>query len=224
MYKYFRDDSVSPNYSSEYLNYVKQFSLKTGLIFTFVQPLLFVLSFISSPQEALSFTFFSTAIFILILMLIISILFYLMYKESSTKLSGVTIFSFLLLFAVLIYKDQLAFDTASKKQMVNLENEYTIYEASLKEKLGIAKIVEVSGEDIFNGKCIACHKFDTKLVGPDYNDVLPKYVDKREELVDFILNPQKINPDLIAMPSQGLKPNEARAIAEYIVNKFSEGK
>jgi len=224
MYKYFRDESSNKIYSNDYLNYAEKFSLQTGLIFAFVQPLLFVLSFISSPQEALSFTFFLTAIFILLLMLVISVLFYLMYKDSKTKLRGVAIFSFLILFATLIYKDQLAFDTASKKQMVNLENEYIVYESSLKEKLGIAEILEISGEDIFNGKCIACHRFDTKLVGPAYNDVLPKYSDRREELEDFILNPRKINPDFIAMPSQGLKPNEAKAVAEYIMNSFSANK
>ncbi|MEE9431397.1 MAG: c-type cytochrome, partial [Melioribacteraceae bacterium] len=222
MYKYLRDDSTSSNYNREYLEYVKRFSLRTGLIFAFVQPLLFVLSFLGSPMGVLSFSFFSTALFILLLMLVISVLFYLMYKDSNTKLSGHAIFTFLILFAVLIYKDQLAFDTASKKQMVNLENSYTIYEADLKEKLGIAEVIEISGKDIFDGKCVACHRFNTKLVGPAYNDVLPKYADNQEGLIEFILHPQKIDPDFVSMPSQGLKPNEAKAVAEYIVKIFNE--
>jgi len=33
----------------------------------------------------------------------------------------------------------------------------------------------VSAEQIYNQKCIACHKFDVKLVGPPYKETVPKY-------------------------------------------------
>ncbi len=81
------------------------------------------------------------------------------------------------------------------------------------------------GEQVFNTKCIACHRFDQRLVGPPYNDVLPKYENDLEGLVDFILNPVKVNEDYPMMPNQGLKPQEARAVAQYIMNQFqSENK
>jgi cytochrome c1 len=60
------------------------------------------------------------------------------------------------------------------------------------------------------------------LVGPPYNEVLPKYVNNKDALVQFILNPQKINPAYPAMPNQGLKPNEARAVAEYILSTYQK--
>ena len=218
MFKHFK--SGQKVFSENYLNYVKTFSLKTGLIFTFIQPLLFVLTIISSPKSALSFEMFVVGGIILSLMLILSVMFYVMYKEAKTNLGGTTVLVFLILISAIIYKDQLAFDTASQKQMLNINNQYNLHSASIKEKAGILEVVEISGEDIYNAKCIACHKFDAKLVGPAYNDVLPKYEGKQAELVDFILNPIKINPEFTAMPNQGLKPKEAEAIADYIVKIY----
>lgn len=223
IYKYFKSDSHG-QYDNKILNYAKSFALKTGLIFTFILPLLFALTLISIPKSSLSFPIFLIGIFSLILILILGIQFYLMYKNSNTKLSPLTLFVFLILLATLIYRDQLAFNTATQLQVLKVEKEYDLYAAKLKEEAGISTIVAISGEDIYNGKCIACHRFNEKLVGPAYNEVLPKYENKRDALVSFILNPQKINPDYPAMPNQGLKPKEAEAIADYIVKVYSEKK
>ncbi len=218
IFKYFKREAEP--HDKEYLDYVKTFALKTGLIFTFIQPLIFVLSVLSIPDISLSFSIFIAAGIGLGLMLIISIMFYIMYKESKTNLGGSALFVFLLLFSVIIYKDQLAFDTTSKTEMRELNQAYELYVAKIKDKAGIQEIVVISGEDIYNAKCIACHRFDTKLVGPPYNDVLPKYEGKRDALVDFILNPVKVNPEYTAMPNQGLKPKEAEAVADYIVEIY----
>jgi cytochrome c len=222
MFKFFK--SGQKEFGQDYLNYVKTFSLKTGLIFTFVQPLLFVLTVISSPKSSLSFQIFIAGAIILLLMLVISIMFYVMYKESKVNLGGSAVLIFLILISAIIYKDQLAFDTASQKQILNVNMEYSLYADHIKEKAGILEVVEISGEDIYNAKCIACHKFDTRLVGPPYNEVLPKYEGKTADLVSFILNPKKVNPDYTAMPNQGLKPKEAEAIADYIVKIYNESK
>ncbi|MBK8946784.1 MAG: cytochrome c [Ignavibacteriae bacterium] len=222
VFKYFKNDAKK--YKSEYLNFIKNFSLKTGLIFSFIQPFLFVLSFINSPNNSLSFAIFITGILILLLMLVINVLFYLMYKDSKMNLGGSTVLVFLLLAAALVYKDQQAFETKNVENIFEQEKAYKLFALKIKEEAGINEIVEVKGEDIYNTKCIACHRFDTKLVGPAYNDVLPKYDGKRAELVDFILNPRKVNPDFTAMPNQGLKPKEAEAIAEYIVKIYEENK
>jgi len=218
VFKYFK--SGDKEYDKNYLKYIKSFSLKTGLIFTLIQPLLFSLTIISSPSTSLSFPLFVATIIVLLLMLAVSVLFYLMYKESSTHLGGSTVLVFLILVAMIIYKDQLAFDTTSKIQINNLDKEYALFAAALKKDAGLEEIVEISGEDIYNAKCIACHKFDAKLVGPAYNDVLPKYEGKKAELVSFILNPYKINDEFTSMPNQGLKPKEAEAIADYIVKIY----
>ncbi len=222
LYKYFKSDSKK--YDQEYLNLVKNFALKTGLIFTFVQPLLFVLSFLSSSKSALSFEVFIIAAITLSLMLVISIMFYIMYKESKMNLGGSTVLVILILAATLIHQDQLAFETNNQVSIYEQGKAYNLFTTKIKEDAGINEIIVISGEDIYNGKCIACHRFDTKLVGPAYQDVLPKYEGKRADLIEFILNPRKIDPEFTAMPNQGLKPKEAEAIADYIVKMYELNK
>jgi len=222
VFKYFK--SGQKKHDENYLNYVKNFALQTGLIFTFIQPLLFVITLISTPTASLSFPLFIMAAIILSLMLVVSIMFYIMYKGSKTHLGGSTVLVFLILASAIIYKDQLALDTTSEMQIHNLNKEYQLFASKVKEEAGIKEVVVISGEDIFNAKCIACHRYDTKLVGPAYNNVLPKYEGKIEDLVAFILNPIKINPEFTAMPNQGLKPKEAEAIADYIVKIYEEKK
>jgi cytochrome c len=124
----------------------------------------------------------------------------------------------------MVYNDQQAFVSTSKNHEVQLATIYAAHEKDVKAVIGIEEVAAISGQDIYNGRCIACHKFDTKLVGPPYNSVLPKYDGKQDQLIKFILNPVKVNPEYPAMPNQGLKPNEAEAIAEYIMKMYKEGK
>ena len=121
----------------------------------------------------------------------------------------------------LIISEQSAFRNVTKKQALVLSAEY---DATLNAMKGVSTIVEISGADIFNGKCSACHKYDQKLVGPPYKETLPKYNGDVEKVAAFVLNPTKINPAYPAMPSQGLKPAEAKAIAKYILEEVKKYK
>jgi cytochrome c551/c552 len=80
------------------------------------------------------------------------------------------------------------------------------------------------GEQLYNTKCIACHQFEQKMVGPAYKDVLPKYEGDLEKLKAFILNPVKVNPEFIPMPNQGLKPHEAESAAMFLMQKYEASK
>jgi cytochrome c551/c552 len=144
-----------------------------------------------------------------------------MIKESSYKYSPILIVLFIILFALLAIQDQFAIDTSSNKQSAILAAGYDAYELKINEEMGI-DTKPISGEDIYNGRCIACHRFDVKVVGPPYNQTLPKYEGKKDDLVAFILNPVKKNPDYPAMPNQGLKPKEAEAIADYLLNTYKK--
>ena len=74
------------------------------------------------------------------------------------------------------------------------------------------------GEKIFTTKCSACHSFDKKVVGPAYNDVIPKYANDSDALKAFIRNPVKKNPDFPAMPGQGLTELEVQSVAQYLLD------
>lgn len=81
------------------------------------------------------------------------------------------------------------------------------------------------GEDIFETKCSACHKMDTKYVGPALGDVTvrrsPAYI------MNMILNPtemytrhpvarQLLAETMTQMPDLSLTREDARAVLEYL--------
>lgn len=103
-------------------------------------------------------------------------------------------------------------------------------------ELGIGPISEVKldgnidanlankGKMIFDVKCVTCHKFDEKLVGPPLKDVTKRR--KPEWIMNMILNPdQMLKENMIAknllaqyltpMTFQNVTQDDARAILEY---------
>ena len=182
---------------------------------------LVVLLIMIKPSNTLSYEYFtiSIVVFGLILWLVISV--YQMLKNNLVKNSSNIFFMVVFLLFFLVLKEQYAFDSATKQHFEMLSANYKEFTTNLKKEMGMFS-EQISGVDIYNGRCIACHNFDQKIVGPPYNDVLPKYVDKKDELVKYILNPVKINPEYPAMPNQGLKPNEAEAVAEYLLTTYKK--
>lgn len=108
-------------------------------------------------------------------------------------------------------------------------------------ELGIGPVKEVTidpqinqelvakGKSIFDVKCVTCHKFDEKLVGPPLKDVTKRR--KPEWIMNQILNPeQMIKENMIAktmamsgqyptpMTFQNVTVDDARAILEYFRN------
>ncbi len=221
LFFYFRPNSETEITTEKVKELAKNSSMYIGLISTIIFPVFLLLNVYLLPHESLSFGIFALLIVIMFIVIVIANLFYLMIKSNSTKYSTSLLFLILLLVVTLTVKDQFAFDTSSQLQFNKLVANYDEYQTKLKEEMG-GGAVEISGVDIYNGRCIACHQFDNKLVGPAYNDILSKYENDMQGLTKFILNPVKINPEFPSMPNQGLKPNEAKAIAEYIMTVYKE--
>ncbi len=92
-------------------------------------------------------------------------------------------------------------------------------------KLGsINKMLVEKGEKIFDTKCVACHKLDTRLVGPPLRNITKK--NTPEYIMNYLLNTsemQKKDPLMeklvdeykVIMPDQGLTKDDARALLEY---------
>ena len=81
------------------------------------------------------------------------------------------------------------------------------------------------GKELFDVKCGACHKGDERYVGPALGGV----VDRRgpEYVMNMALNPGEMirrHPEakklfatfLVEMPNQGLSPEQARRVVEYL--------
>ena len=158
--------------------------------------------------------------FTLLAILLVCNLLYQVYKNSDMRLAGAIFFLMFFVFTFAIVKDQLAFRNSLKDHLLVLNAKA---EELAKEKEGsIVQVNAADGEKIYNEKCIACHKFDVKLVGPPYQETVPKYNGDLKKLAEFIYNPQKINPSYPSMPNQGLKLKEAEAVAKYIMDKVGK--
>ena len=174
----------------------------------------------SLPANAISGAVIGYGVVALLLIFLAYHFLYVMTKESSLRFSGPLFY--IILFALLctVVKDQLAMSNATKVQAEVLSASFDKYLAALEKSTGTVK--QVSGQDIFNNICSACHRFDRKLVGPAYKNVLPKYEGHKSQLVAFIRNPVKKSPDFPPMPNPGLKPNEAEAVATYILGEYKK--
>lgn len=105
------------NVSYNFKAYLREFSTKTGILFTFIQPLFFVLNIFTIDKSALSFSFFALSMLILLLMLIVSVQFYLNFKNEKLKSTSI-VFVFLLLFSFLIYNSQITSERIEKKNSI----------------------------------------------------------------------------------------------------------
>jgi cytochrome c len=77
------------------------------------------------------------------------------------------------------------------------------------------------GADLINSNdCLACHKFDEKLVGPSYKEIAAKYTTKdTETLVNTIINGGSGNWGEIPMAAHSnLSKEDATAMVNYILS------
>jgi cytochrome c len=118
-------------------------------------------------------------------------------------------------------------DTAIGDKLALQRMNAEAYLAALREKqearyASNAPIDPKAGEKVYTEKCASCHRFDQKVVGPPYDETVPKYQGDRAKLAGFILNPVKVDPSYPAMPKLGLTRREAQAVAEYLLKTVAE--
>ncbi len=211
---------------AEYLSYARKYNMGLALIFTAVQPIFFMLNIATTPLNALSFALFGLTIAALIVMAIVAHIIYYMFRKDTLKYINISFYAVLALFMFTVVKNQYAFNISNQEHVAELADKYDVHEQELLAAMGQG-VEEISGEEIYKAKCTACHAFDKKIVGPPHKEVLPKYIGKESELAKFILNPVKVNPAYPAMANQGLKPKEAKAVAQYMLETLGpklEGK
>lgn len=97
----------------------------------------------------------------------------------------------------------------------------------VKQKLELGQIdpkLVKKGEEIFNTKCVACHKLDERYVGPAQRDVIKRRTP--EFIMNMMLNPQEMQEKhpvvkkllaeyMTQMTNQNLSFDDARAVLEY---------
>lgn len=218
-FKFFYWEGGKKNLDEPYSDFVKKVALSVTAIGTLLLPIFLWINIAVLPNNALSYSVFLYSTIALLLLFLAYHYLYVMFKTSTVKYSSYLFFTVLLTLMAIIVKDQLAMGNATIKQNEILSANFT----QVMEKLtGEGNAPKVSGEAIYKNICSACHSFDHKVVGPPYEQTLPKYKGNVDKLVTFILNPKQNNPGYPPMPNPGLNPVQARAVATYILKEVKK--
>ena len=84
----------------------------------------------------------------------------------------------------------------------------------------VAKTPEEEGKDLIEkSSCLTCHKEDSKLIGPSYQDVAAKYTDADiDQLADKIINGGSgVWGDVMMSPHPGMDKENAKKMVKYIL-------
>ncbi len=159
-------------------------------------------------------------VIISVLVLLLALIFaYFAFKEFNIRFARIAFYISVVSYILFFGSETTLFAVSNKVQEFQIVKAYQIYEENLLASAGRV-VREINGEEIYKAKCVACHQFDTKLVGPPHKEVLKKYENRKEDMVKFILNPVKVDPNYPPMPNQGLKPNEAEAVVKYMYEHY----
>ncbi len=204
----------------DYRKFLKNNASKLGLRFGIPLPILIAINLFSLSDKNLSGSIFIFS-FLAILLLFLSYHFFFMLEvKNDYRFSSIIFITLILASISLIIKDEKAIGNATRQHSLVLSTEYDKILAELKGEGSVT--AALSGKEIYDVRCASCHRFDRKLVGPAYFDVLPQFVGKQAQLVAFIRNPVKVNPAFPPMPNPGLKPQEAEAVAKYLLDEFAK--
>lgn len=113
--------------------------------------------------------------------------------------------------------------------------EKSLYDAGPRAgESGVDATSAAAGEKLFSTKgCTACHAWGKRLTGPDLKDVTMRrtaqWMEQQILHPDVMVKTDPIAHGLFAqfalqMPKQGLTPDEAKQVVEYLKKRDREGK
>lgn len=209
----------------EYASFVRKWGGGVSLAFTLALPVFYLFYIFTTPDVAFNNAVYLMATLVPAVAMLIALLLLGVLTSPIPRFGG-AIFSLFMVFFVLAGSvDLLAMNQANREHYRTVERTAEEHKAAREAELH-ARLEggagAGAGEQVFQTVCSACHKMDSRLVGPPLNDVLPKYTTV-DVLTGFILNPAKVNPEYPPMPNPGLSPQQARAVAEYLLGAEAEG-
>ena len=158
---------------------------RTGVLLStlavLAMPLLIVVNVLLLPAVALSGGLFALVGLAILLVFLAGIFVYAYDRDKQSRYTSYALYALLLGLTLLFTADQAAIATATRDHSVELAALYAQKTDELKARLGVGAKA-LTGEEIYQGKCSACHLFDQKKVGPPYKEVIPKYEGKKGQL------------------------------------------
>jgi len=213
----------------DYETYARTAGTSLALTGALALPALIVLYLITLPASGLSTEVFAMALTVPILALVVFVLLYLLPGKEGGRPGVRESALFVLMFLAVLLCNQAAAGNASQGLSAPPPGPLAAEKASREGKTGVkpaaadTAVIE-KGKKVFETTCSACHRFDSKVVGPPLNEVVPKYKGNLEKLKKFIRNPVKVNPALPAMPKPAIKEDEIDAVARYLLTKVKGSK
>jgi cytochrome c len=205
---------------AEYDDYVRAVCFRLSTYSLAGLPVFLVSAVLMLPPESLSGLFFGLSGAVLVLFLLAAQLLYAYAHEKKRGHLTPAFIAFSAAVILLAVNDHVASGNAVKFQAALLGHQYDKVTEEMESRLGVSAPA-LTGADIYNSKCSACHLFDVKKVGPPYNTVVRKYFGQKDRLISFVLGPVKVDPGYPSMPAQGLKPSEADSIATYLLARVA---
>jgi len=206
-----------------YKSWARKKSAKITVIFMAAQIIFYGLSLAVLPNSAISYFVYATAAIALVLAFIATNLFYTIIKTKNTSYVRIAYPLVIAMFLFMVVSSQKSFEVSNSGNIARIANDYELQMASM-HSVGEEE-QELDGEEIYQTRCAACHKFDEKLItAPAYKDVLGKYNNDTQALVDFILNPTPQDTENYpsGMANPALKGPEARAVAKYLQEEIKK--
>lgn len=196
-----------------------QNTLARSLVYAVFIPIFLLVVYALTPHTAVTFSYYFVFTISIIILLVALVLNFYSYRTLDLNFAKYSFFIFVAFMVAFVGTETFLFSTANKVQEFKIAKKYEVFHTELLASLGRGG-TEISGEEIYKAKCVACHAFDQKVVGPPHKDVLKKYGDNKQGMIKFVLNPTKVDPAYPPMPNQGLKPKEAEAVVEYLYEHY----
>jgi cytochrome c len=203
---------------AHYTAFVRPRAMRMTVISLLAQPLLVLGSIAFLPDAALSGWVYALAGLSVAFLFLSANFLYVYARDRRGDAIAYAVAAMSIALAFVFTKDQVAISNATQDHAASLAVAAVREVDAMKAKFGIVAAA-ATGQDIFNGRCSACHMFDQKKIGPPYNLVIRKYAGRKDALIHFIMNPIKVDPAYPNMPNQGLKPAEADSIATYLMHR-----
>ena len=219
LFIYFYWNGGRNNINDKYALFIKHFAIRLTFSSIIILPLFLFVDLVKIPNDALSVSVFVYSSLAIAVIFVTYHFLYIMSREKNSNFSLQIFVSAILIIILFVIKDQISFDNATELRTVEMSSLYSI---NMDKLTGANKAPKISGEDIYKNICSSCHSFDHKVVGPPYKQTLPKYKGNVDKLVVFILHPTQNNPGYPPMPNPGLKPDQAKAVATYILNEVKK--
>jgi cytochrome c len=209
-----------------YYTRAKRLGMKWALYATILQLLFGVLNYGTLPHVA-----DSTVVMILIMITVVfaGILVYLLSLNLYTEKKTSPILTFVLILIVVSLMGTMRHIVREnalkepKKIMANKTEVYRTKLASFMKTYSPTGEIKITGEIIFQEVCMACHAINKKVVGPPMEYAIDKYKNTRDEMIKFVNNPKKINPDYPVMPKPPISEKEVDLVVDYLL-KLGVGK